>query len=302
MKGITMPEGGLLGRVRSRLPLLPDALRRVATQIVTAPHETARSTIKDLARRTGTSTATVTRFCRLFGFGGYHELRIAIAADAGRVALSRYDIDIDPRIDPGDPLDTLLTAVAGADARAIRDTAAQLDLAALDRVAAAVATSGRVELFGAGSSASAAAELAFRLQRIRVPCRHQADGHGALIAGALLGTGDVAIALSHHGGTRDVVDFLTEAGGRGALTVAVTSRRRSPVARAAQVVLTTAVPGTGVRLATLSALHSQLLIVDLIYVAVAQRTFARTTTAFEVTARSVESHRVPKARSLLEKR
>jgi DNA-binding MurR/RpiR family transcriptional regulator len=50
---------------------------------------------------------------------------------------------------------------------------------------------------------------------------------------------------------------------------------------------------TTFRLAALAALHSQLVALDLIYVAVAQRTYQRTTEAFEVTARAVDAHRVP---------
>jgi len=77
-----------------------------------------------------------------------------------------------------------------------------------------------------------------------------------------------------------------------ALTVAVTSFEKSPLAEAADVVLPTAVHETTFRLAALSALHSQLVALDLIYVAVAQRTYDRTTEAFEVTARAVRAHRL----------
>jgi DNA-binding MurR/RpiR family transcriptional regulator len=61
--------------------------------------------------------------------------------------------------------------------------------------------------------------------------------------------------------------------------------------------MTTAVQETTFRLAALSALHSQLLVLDLIYVAVAQRTYERTTEAFEVTARAVDAHRLPNKRT-----
>ncbi|MEV7225592.1 MULTISPECIES: MurR/RpiR family transcriptional regulator [Polymorphospora] len=288
-----MTDSGLLGRIRTELPTLPVALQRVAEQILIAPEETARATIIDLAERAGTSTATVTRFCRLFGHRGYAELRVAVATETGRAAQARWDTDIDREIGPDDPLDHLLGVVASADARAIQETAGQVDLAAVDRVASAVATATRVELFGLGSSGNAAREMAFRLERIRVPCWHRPDPHTALTNAALLGPGDVAIGLSHSGRTREVIEVLAEAADHGALTVAVTSFPRSPLAETADVVMTTAVQETTFRFAALSALHSQLLVLDLIYVAVAQRTYQRTTEAFEVTARAVDAHRLP---------
>jgi DNA-binding MurR/RpiR family transcriptional regulator len=288
-----MNQGGFLGRVRTEMPTLPSALQRVAAQVLEEPDGTARGTIVDLAQRAGTSTATVTRFCRVFGYRGYADLRVAVATETGRAAQARWDSDIDHEIGPHDPLDHLLDVVATADARAIQDTAGQIDLAAVDRVATAVASAGRVELFGFGSSGTAAHEMAFRLERIRIPCWFRSDAHTALTNASLLGPQDVAIGISHSGRTREVIETVAEAASHGALTVVVTSFPRSPLTQVADVVMTTAAPETTFRVAALSALHSQLLVLDLIYVAVAQRTFERTTEAFEVTARAVQGHRLP---------
>jgi DNA-binding MurR/RpiR family transcriptional regulator len=281
----------VIGRLRTEFETLPDALQRVAAKILEDPDAAAQASIVDLAERSGTSTATVTRFCRTLGFPGYAALRVALAAENGRVAQARWETDIDQDIEPGDPLDRVLGIIAGSDSRAIQETAAQIDLDAVARVAEAVAEAGRVELFGLGSSGTAAREMAFRLERIRVPCWFRSDAHSALTNAALLRVGDVAIGLSHSGRTREGVEVLAEARDQGALTVAVTSFARSPMAEAADVVLTTAVHETTFRLAALAALHSQLLVLDLIYVAVAQRTYERTTEAFEVTARAVHAHR-----------
>ncbi|MEV0455128.1 MurR/RpiR family transcriptional regulator [Catellatospora methionotrophica] len=290
MKGIVVQ--GVIGRMRMELPNLPDALQRVAEQILEDPALAAQASIVDLAERAGTSTATVTRFCRVLGFKGYAALRVAIATESGREAQARWETDIDREIEPGDPMDRVLGVIASADARAIQETAARLDLTQVSRVAEAIAGANRVELFGLGSSGTAARELAFRLERIRVPCWHREDAHKALTNAALLGPGDVAIGLSHSGRTREVIEVLAEAADQGALTVAVTSFDKSPLAEAVDVVLTTAVHETTFRLAALSALHGQLVAADLIYVAVAQRTYARTTEAFEVTARAVQAHRL----------
>jgi len=283
---------GVIGRLRMELATLPDALQRVAERILEDPAEAARASIVDLAERSGTSTATITRFCRVLGFPGYAALRVAIATESGREAQARWETDIDREIEPGDPLDRVLSIISSADSRAIQETAARLDLAMVARVADAIATASRVELFGLGSSGTAAREMAFRLERIRIPVWHREDGHKALTNAALLGPADVAIGLSHSGRTREVIEVLAEAGSQGALTVAVTSFDRSPLAETADITLTTAVHETTFRLAALSALHSQLMALDLIYVAVAQRTYERTTEAFELTARAVEAHRL----------
>jgi DNA-binding MurR/RpiR family transcriptional regulator len=291
MTVVTGGSGGLLGRLRIEGPTMPEALARIAAVIAGDPEAAAHASIVDLAERTGTSTATVTRFSRALGFRGYANLRVAIATETGRAEQARWETDISGDIAPEDSLDSVLKVIATADTRAIQATAAGLDMTDIERVAAAIATAGRVEIFGLGSSGTAGREMAFRLERIRIPVWSRSDTHSALTNAALLGPGDVAIGLSHSGRTVEVIETLAEAADRGALTVAVTSYARSPLAETAEVVFTTAVHETTFRVAALSALHSTLLVLDLIYVAVAQRTYERTTEAFELTVRAVDAHR-----------
>src|SRR3954451_23202160 len=75
---------GILVRVRGLLPQFTGALKRVAEQVLSDPAAASRATIVELAERSGTSPATVTRFCRSLDFDGYADLRIAIATETGR--------------------------------------------------------------------------------------------------------------------------------------------------------------------------------------------------------------------------
>ncbi|GII89813.1 MurR/RpiR family transcriptional regulator [Sinosporangium siamense] len=283
----------LLFRIRAESDEMPEAVRRVAELIIGDPAEAARSTIVDLAERSGTSTATVTRLCRALGFGGYSELRVALATETGRAERAHWDTDIGQEILPGDNLDRVLNVVASSDIRLIQETASQLDVATVEQVARVLTTAGRVVLFGVSSSAAVASEMECRLQRIRIPCWSRSDAHTALTDAALLTKGDVAIGISHSGRTREVVEVLAEAGSHGATTVAVTSHPRSPLAEVAELVLTTSSRETTFRADGFAAIHSQLLVLDVVYVAVAQQTHERTKEAFDLTARAVESHRLP---------
>src|SRR5690348_13606576 len=76
----------LLAQVGASLPEFSGALRRVAEWILSDPAGAARSTIVELAERSETSPASVTRFCRALGFEGYADLRLALAGETGRAA------------------------------------------------------------------------------------------------------------------------------------------------------------------------------------------------------------------------
>ncbi|WP_345398489.1 extracellular solute-binding protein [Nonomuraea salmonea] len=211
---------------------MPEALRRVGEVILGDPAEAARSTIIALAERAGSSPATVTRFCRAFGFSGYAELRVALATETGRAAQAGWGAGVGHEIGPDDPLDAAIEVMAAADTRLIQDTAAQLDLDVVGRVAAAIVAAPRVLLVGVSTSGNVATMLEGRLRRIGIPVWSAGDAHVALSEAALMKAGDVAIGISHRGRTREVMEALAEAGGHGALTVAVTSFARSPPRRA----------------------------------------------------------------------
>src|SRR5262245_58865793 len=93
----------VLARVRAKLPEFTGALQRVAEHILSDPAGAARATIVELAERSGTSPATITRFCRAMDFEGYADLRLGIAAETGRMARSAgWTVDIGREIQPTD--------------------------------------------------------------------------------------------------------------------------------------------------------------------------------------------------------
>src|SRR4051812_49333749 len=133
------PSDGVLLRVRSLLPEFTGALRRVPEQVLTDPAAASRATIVELAERSGTSPATVTRFCRALGFDGYADLRLGIAAETGRARSAGWTVDIGREIQPGDPLERVLGQIMAAATPAMHDTASLLQRADAARATVAIA-------------------------------------------------------------------------------------------------------------------------------------------------------------------
>jgi DNA-binding MurR/RpiR family transcriptional regulator len=282
---------GFLVQVRAVLPSLTPAERRVAEAVLSDPGRSAGLTITELALAAAVSEASVLRFCRSVGLGGYAELRLALAAEAARseVHPSRA---VGSDIGRGDGLPRVVEKIAFADARAIEETAQQLDLETLERVVEALAAARRIEVYGIGASAFVAMDLQQKLHRIGRTAFTSSDPHIALTSVALLRPGDVAIGISHTGATVDTIEPLVEARSHGALAVAITNFPRSPIAVAADVVLTTAVRETSFRSGAMSSRIAQLMVVDCLFVGVAQRSYAETREALELTYEAVRHRRL----------
>ncbi|HEX5400820.1 MAG TPA: MurR/RpiR family transcriptional regulator [Pseudonocardiaceae bacterium] len=284
-------EPSPLVRIRSLLPGLARAEQRVAHVVLENPGGVARRSITEVAEAAGTSETTVTRFCKAVGVSGYPELRIALAADTARAA-ARTDRHMGGDIDPSDDLTQVVGKIAFADARAVEETAEQLDVASLRQVVEAIANAGRVDVYGVGASAFVALDLQQKLHRIGMVCFAWSDTHIMLTSAAVLSRGDVAVGISHTGATTDTVEALREAHDRGAMTIAVTNFPRSPIAEVADYVLTTAARETTFRSGATASRIAQLTVIDCMFIGVAQRHRDNALAALDTTYSAVSSHRL----------
>ncbi|WP_373871967.1 MurR/RpiR family transcriptional regulator [Actinoplanes regularis] len=280
-------------RARALLPSLSPAEQRVAQVIIDEAATAARLTITELAERARSSETTVIRFCRAMGFAGYPGLRLALAAEAGRASSSDdADPPVSSDISESDDLDQVVKKIAFADARAVEETASQIDVAVLEQVVDVVAGARRVDIYGVGASAFVAADFQQKLHRIGRISYAWSDMHLALTSAALLDERDVAFGISHTGTTVDTIEAFAQAGRNGARTVALTNFPRSPITRVADLVLTTAARETTFRSGATASRLAQLTVIDCVFVGVAQRTYQQTRVALDATYAAVSGRRV----------
>jgi len=277
----------LLVRLRALRPSLSPAEDRVAERVLADPRGTAAMTITELATAATTSETTVLRFCRRLGLSGYPRLRLALAEESAHpraLAASQTDISA------ADSIDDVVRKIALADASAVEETAQQLDRDTLAQTAKTIDRAVRVDVYGHGASALVAADLQQKLHRIGCLAFAWNDPHLALTSAALLGPRDIAIGISHSGTTRETIESIVTAKANGARTVAITNFPLSPLAQAADLVLTTAARETALRSGATASRIAALTVVDCLYIVVAQRNLRSTRKAVKSTRDAVSSH------------
>lgn len=284
-------ETSPLVRIRSLLPGLARAEQRVAKVVLDDPSSVARRSITEVALAANTSETTVTRFCKAVGVGGYPQLRIALAADTARTE-ARTSRNLGGEIGLDDDLAAVVGKVSFADARAVEETADQLDIAVLQQVIDLLSEAGRTDVYGVGASAFVAADLQQKLHRIGRVSFAWSDTHIMLTSAAVLSPGDVAIGVSHTGATTDTVEALRVAREHGATTVALTNFPRSPITEVADFVLTTAARETTFRSGATASRIAQLTVIDCLFIGVAQRHMEASSHALDATRDAVGAHRL----------
>jgi DNA-binding MurR/RpiR family transcriptional regulator len=284
-------SGDLLVTLRGLKPTLVPSKQRVAALILRDPARASTQTISELARAAETSETTVLRLCHELGVSGYRQLRVALAAESGREQARNGNQRFGSDIDRDDDLDTLIDKVTGADRQAIADTARVLDRKAVAEAVRSISDARRIDVVGVGASAVVALDLQQKLHRIGLIAYAWHDSHTGLTAAALLGPDDVAIGISHTGATPDTIDTVAEAAARGATTIGVTSVPGSPLAAAADLLLVTADRETTFRSGATASRIAALSIVDVLFVAVAQRRYDRAVNALAATRNALAGRR-----------
>lgn len=289
------PDGALrvTERIHATLPSMSSAMVKIAELLLQDPSAPLEMSITELAERAGTSPATVTRFCRQLGYPGYVQFRVGVATDSGRGAddddrwRTEMSRTLDPNDTPGDVARTLLSAHV----RSLRATASVLEPETCARVAARMSVGSLVDIYGTGGSAQMAEEMMIRLYRIGVNAHSWGDVHAGLASASMLSGSAVAIGISHSGQTEETIEMVSRAKGSGAFTVAITSKQNSALAQIADEYLLASVPDRYLHPADLSAKHSQLFVLDLLYLLVAQHDYADTVARIATSADAVAGHR-----------
>jgi DNA-binding MurR/RpiR family transcriptional regulator len=297
----TNPTGGngvsIQTNIQAKLDDLAPSMRRVGQAILQHPPVVVERSITELAKLCNTSETSIVRFCRKLGFTGYAQFKLTMAAElATESAQSFGDVGHGADIGIDDSLGDAVAKIARAESLGIQETTANLDLAALERIVSAIDSSSRVIIYGVGASNAGAQDLVQKLLRIGRVAIGFHDAHEAVVSASLLQPGDVAIAISHSGRTREPIELLRAARHAGAVTVAITNVDDSPITEFADDVLRTAVRETTFRSGAMASRIAQLALIDYVFVGVARKNFEQTVAALEVTYDSVRALRDDRGR------
>lgn len=249
-----------LGDLQARSGDLAPSERRVIDVVLADPLFVGASTTAQVAARADVSPPSVVRAARAVGFEGFAELKLQIARARGTA-----DFFAPPG---GLTADATITDVVGVTLRAGQDALTALSGAlraeAVDDAIRRVRVAGQVLAFGAGPSATVAADAVFRLRALGVRTAGVQDLESALIAARLLRSEDVLVVVSSTGRTTSTLAVADAAVGAGATVVAITNQYGTPLASLADVVLAVGGPPLRGQMAAASSRLAQLTVVDVL--------------------------------------
>jgi RpiR family carbohydrate utilization transcriptional regulator len=242
----------LIASLRSTAGNMTPALAKVAEFVLAHPDTTLYQSITELAESSGSSEASVMRFCRDQGFSGFQDFKLALAKELANDERGRESAE------PADDIQRLVeTAVI-----ALRETEQLIVRQHVSKAAEELLAAHAVECFGVAASAVTAQYLAYKMSRIGKISRALGDAHLATMAAGTAGKGSVHVIISSSGSTVDSVRIAELAKSRGAFVIGISNRSKSPLAAACDLTLIASWPETPLTGGAFPSKISQLLIVD----------------------------------------
>ncbi|MCZ8524091.1 MULTISPECIES: MurR/RpiR family transcriptional regulator [Paenibacillus] len=283
----------ILQSIRDRQHAMHRQEQTLAQFLLDHPHEAVHLSITDLAGRSGTSTATVSRFCRNLLFKGYSDFRMKLAAE---MVLPPSDKPSYQDIVAGNSLHSIVQAIEKNHLRSIADTTRQLDLQEVQRAVDALQSARRIDLYGVATSGVVALDFHQKLVRIGRMAQHYSDSHMQITSASSLTPGDVAFAFSYSGETVETYDALLCAKERGAVTISLTKFGANRISSAADIRLFASTLEEGMRRGDMASRIAQLHVVDILFTALVSAGFEDYVPQLELSFQQVKKFRNEKGR------
>lgn len=266
---VTKEDTEYLCRIRNHYEQLSDSEKRVADYILNNKATVVDIAIKKLAQITGTSAATIIRFCQALGFKGYTELKFYIE----RELLS--PVGEAEEINENDSIKVLKQKIFNFNKKVIDDTLMILDDIEVEKAINAISKAQKIGLYGEGGSGSIAMSALNLLLQIGLPCDTFIDPFLQVMSASQLRKGDVAIGIAHSGRTINTIDAMRVAKQKGATTICITGYTNSPITEYSDIILYTSSNTTNFLSDLPAARISELCVISILQLGVVTRNYEK---------------------------
>ena len=232
------PHAAVSQRIEQLFPSLSPQLRQAAQYVLDRPDDVALQSMRSVAASAGVQPATMVRLAKALDYPGFEAFREPfrerLRHPATGYASRARALQARSRSVPDAPHGELLSEMLTADVANLRETYERIGFDTLARCGDELGAADRIFVAGLRSCYPLAFYFHYACH-VFGAATHLVDGLGGTLADSLRGIGpkDAVLAISFAPYTRETVNIVTYAAGRGARVVVITDSAASPLAAVA---------------------------------------------------------------------
>ena len=264
--------------------------RKVADYVLEHRAKVVQMRIVDLAAAAGVSEPTVGRFCRAIGFDGFQGFKLTLAQFvASNTSYEQF------RLDSRDSVEEFKEKIFDSTMGNLMRVKSDLDAANLEKAIVALAQTRRVDCYGFGASAPICSDAQHKFFRLNMSAAAYSDPHLQTMAAVTLQPGDVVIAISQTGRTKDLLHTTQLAMDAGATVIALCPSN-TPLAQQVQIPLYIDLDEDKELNTLMSSRITQMVVIDVLAVGVTMQLGEEAKAHLKTIKRSLKSLRIPAKR------
>ena len=214
-----------------------EADKKIADYILEHKSEIIDMTVAELALASGTSDATVSRFCRRCGFNGFHHLKITLAKEVAEERGNSVEVSND--ISRENIAQSLQNILANKVAE-LTQTVSMMDPVQLGKILDLIEHARTVQLVAVGNTIPVALDGAFKLNQLGINAVSGTIWEAQMAFTCNLGPEDVVIIISNSGFSKRLMTLTAVARENQCRMIAITNNAASPLGQACDYHITTA--------------------------------------------------------------
>lgn len=257
----------ILATAKFLLPSLTPAEKRVAEFLIASPKEATGMSLQKMAKRCECGEATVVRLCHTIGVSGYAELKRLLA----RQLLSPPSKEETDIFGATHGMSQIVESVFRLNILNLRKT---LEVAAMEEYEHAcevLSYARKICFFALGDAMFPCNYACLRFRRLGYECYADSDADVQIVNAYNMREGDVAIAISHSGRSKQVLEAMRIAKERGAVTICITKAGKSELTKYSDIVLYNVTTDTSIDKEVIARRVAEQAMLDAIYVGVLQK-------------------------------
>ena len=251
--------------IRFLLPELSRTEKRIAEFILENPRRIVQLPLADIAKQCACGEASVIRFCRRIGCSSFSDAKTLITSQLPLADMETQHIQLSGNVSS---IGSLARDICSLYVDTLQKT---MDLNAqdvFDRAVDCLVRARSIYFFGLGDALIPCMCGYYRFRRIGKSCFFDADADMQMIHAANITSEDVAIAISHSGMTRHVIQAMKAAKDAGASTIGITQTSRSPLTKFCDVLFFNAVSDMTVGKTIVAHRLAESTIIEILYAGV----------------------------------
>jgi DNA-binding MurR/RpiR family transcriptional regulator len=275
----------VLNYIRQNLDSFTDREKLIAEYLLTNKKSILGMSAKEIGNVTNTSAPTVVRFSKKIGFDSLNEMKLHLSMD-----LKTEEENSDFEYLAGDlSVKNIIYGIKSSIDSIMNQTISVLKEEELEKAICTLSNANKIHVFSVGSSGLVAKDFYHKLSRINKVCISHDDTHLQITSSALLQKGDVAIAISYSGQTKEVIMCAENAKKRGIPVIAITKASiDNKLAEISDIALNVPFVEKSLREGAMSSRISQLAVIDMLFIGMARNNLKEVEEQLRETRKAVE--------------